>query len=540
MQSMGIGAAILTMILLGSFGAQEKKQGAPQRVAELIQVLEKGNDAQRWEALLELQSVGPAAAPALPRLIELLREKNEELRLASCLVLGKIGAKAVPPLIAALEAKDPSVRYYACWALGANGAAAKDAVPALLKQLQRPQDPGVFRRAALALGEIGQQPDRVIPALLKTLAEIDDHRENGVVEAVARFGAAAVPFLVEPLQRGERSSSFYVALIAGRIGAPAKELLPHLEKQLAMTPAGEAALKAMVQIGPDAAPLLAKHVNRGAVEWQLQIVDRLAELGAWHDVVAAVDADAVEVRRRAVAQMDSLGGSQAVVIAGLMHALKSRDHPTIIAAHVALQRRGAEAKRAIPALLDALLGPDAIQHAQGLTTLQALQHDPRPTLREALAGKDTRRRAMAGYWLAVHFDEKGEAPLVAMSVGLDALENVELREVAKALAFRKAKGKAVPILARFLKTEPDSEERFRIIQALYPLAEIDDDAIRAIAIVLNDPAADVRADGARFLGGLAPRSHIELPALRKALEDPDGTVRQRAQEAIAAIEKKKS
>lgn len=531
--------ALILLLSAGTVRAQAAQPNPKDRLAELLNTIDAADDAKRWQAVMQLADLGPAARPALPRLIELLHGQNEDLRLAACLALGRMGKDAVPSLIKLLDTKDARIRYYACWALGANGSAAKDAVPALLLQIRRPHDSDVFRRAAIALGQIGHDPDRVVPALLETLKEIADHRESGVLDGVASFGPLAVPHLVKPLERSDHSQSMYASMIAGRIGAPARDLLPQLEKLLALTQAGEEALQAMTAIGPAAAPFLKKHLNRGTVEWRLRVVDSLAQVGAWEDVVDAVDAEAVDLRRRAVHHLDASGGSQPAVLAGLIHALKNRDPGVAVAAHIALGRRGAEARKAIPALVEAMFGANPMEHARSLETLRALQHDALPEIRAQMKSADKRRRALAGFWLATRLNETGEAPIATMRDGIDSLQGDELREIAKALAFRRVNDKVVPILAGFLKTEVDTEERFRILQALCPLAEVDDNAIRVIAMVLRDSDAILRGDAARFLGGLAPRSQIELPALRKALEDSNGTVRERARAAIALIEAKK-
>lgn len=529
--------AIPSLLLLTSthVHAGEKKQD----LKTLLKQLSTDDEASQWEAAMALEDFGPKAGAAAPRLIELLQGKSETMSLASAITLGKIGKDAVPPLIKLLDHKDARVRFYACWGLGAAGPAAKDAVPALLRELAKPADAANLRRAALALGQIRHAPGQVVPALFDALNEIGDHRESGILDAIARFGADAVPYLDKPLSRSDRSISLYATMIAGRIGPAAKEHLPRIEKQLAMSEAGNEALNAMIKIGPASAPHLRKHLDRGPVEWQIRIVDALAEINAWDDVADAIDAKSPEVRRRALARLDATGSSDQAILAAIMHALGNSDRITSAAAHDAIARRGKAAKRAIPALVEAFFAPGATRHARSLHVLRALEHDPLPDLRKQLDAKDPGRAALAGFWLVTQFDDSKEASLKAMRAGVDRLQGENQRDVAKVLAFRREKGKVIPILVHHLKTDPESEERFRIIQALYPLAEVDDDAIRAIALVLRDPAADLRADAARFLGGLAPRSHIELPALRKALQDPVQAVRDRASEAIGLIEAKK-
>src|SRR6476661_10490922 len=66
-------------------------------VADLIAQLKK-SDAEKLKALEAIDTLGPKATEATPALIELLSYKNEDVRLAATMALGKIGASAVEPL----------------------------------------------------------------------------------------------------------------------------------------------------------------------------------------------------------------------------------------------------------------------------------------------------------------------------------------------------------------------------------------------------------------------------------------------------------
>src|SRR5260370_24751942 len=86
--------------------------GAKRTVEALVADLKKG-DPERSKALQELEAMGEKAAAAVPALIELLPNKNEDVRLAATLVLGKIGTAAVEPLGKAIGSQGADLPLFA-------------------------------------------------------------------------------------------------------------------------------------------------------------------------------------------------------------------------------------------------------------------------------------------------------------------------------------------------------------------------------------------------------------------------------------------
>jgi HEAT repeat protein len=130
---------------------------------------------------------GPAAAEAVPALIECLKEENEDIAGVVCFALGQIGRPTVPGLRAALKDSNPTVRANAAWALAwgtdekrmaltlsfRNLAeleydaveAKKAARPDLLAAL-KDMSPRVRLYAVLALQQIGPEPHKTVPVLV--------------------------------------------------------------------------------------------------------------------------------------------------------------------------------------------------------------------------------------------------------------------------------------------------------------------------------------------------------------------------------------
>jgi len=130
-----------------------------KRVKDLIKQLGSADPNDRISACMALESMGPAAKPAIPALRQTLRDKDVTVRILAASTLGGLGpaaATAVPDLVAALQDKNEYVRVFAATALGNMGSHAHSASQALRDVLT---DPNLLARsqAEWALQQIGVQ-----------------------------------------------------------------------------------------------------------------------------------------------------------------------------------------------------------------------------------------------------------------------------------------------------------------------------------------------------------------------------------------------
>jgi hypothetical protein len=104
-------ALLIAMLALGGWlaPAAECRAQSKRPIADILADLKKG-DNEKFKALQELETLGEKAAEAVPELIELLKNKNEDVRLGAALALGKVGPAAVKPLTMAVESADAGVR----------------------------------------------------------------------------------------------------------------------------------------------------------------------------------------------------------------------------------------------------------------------------------------------------------------------------------------------------------------------------------------------------------------------------------------------
>jgi hypothetical protein len=115
----------------------------PGAVRALRETVRSGQRTARIAAIQTLGdfALAPAAAhrdmakPAIPELVEALRDKDDEIRMWAAITLGQIGpdaVRAVEPLISLLQVEEnPQVILCAVRSLGEIGPGARSALPAL-------------------------------------------------------------------------------------------------------------------------------------------------------------------------------------------------------------------------------------------------------------------------------------------------------------------------------------------------------------------------------------------------------------------------
>jgi len=143
---------------------------------EVIKMIEDG----KWEVKDPLGN----DREACPLLIDLLQEKNRQVRIYSIRKLGLLGPEAkdaIPDLTKSLEDVDDVVKQYAAVSLGRIGKNAKEAVPALLEILKDQRKTYRFWIVKGVVVQAIQEIDPIMAAkndsLLKQKLTIEEKRE---------------------------------------------------------------------------------------------------------------------------------------------------------------------------------------------------------------------------------------------------------------------------------------------------------------------------------------------------------------------------
>ena len=224
-----------------------------QQVERLIRELQETDSDVRSIAAVTLGEIGPEAEDAVPILIKLLQDQDEEgfVRANAATALGKIGegaSKAVPALINALRDQDKYVRKDAAEALEKIGTprtiktvkdryrvviplgwtGSEDEVPALIQALQN-ENKDVRVNAVVTLGQI--ESEDVVPVLIEALQDQDEWVRVNAAWTLGQRGKSAskaVPILIKALQDQDEWVRYHAAMALGEIGESASKAVPAL------------------------------------------------------------------------------------------------------------------------------------------------------------------------------------------------------------------------------------------------------------------------------------------------------------------------
>src|SRR5262249_44036943 len=142
-----------------------------QPLAGWVSDLESTNYEVVQAARQALADLGPDAAPAIPRLVQLLT--NAQTCNSAAVALVNIGSNSLPALLDALTNENKYARLEVAGAIGQIGDAGEEAIPGLLECIKSDTDPGVRGNAIASLQTIGKRPEVAVPALLAAVADPD-------------------------------------------------------------------------------------------------------------------------------------------------------------------------------------------------------------------------------------------------------------------------------------------------------------------------------------------------------------------------------
>jgi HEAT repeat protein len=182
-------ATTALLVALALLVACRGKKPGPD-IGALIADLKSPDQEVSGPANLTLIRVGE---PAVPALVELLKDKDARLRARAATTLWGMGSKGkagVPALALALADPDLDVRLASAMALEGMGPDTKEAMPALVRAL-KDREGRVRQWAAKALGKIGPAAKDALPALVE--ASKYDPIRPAAEEAISQIRAQPPP-----------------------------------------------------------------------------------------------------------------------------------------------------------------------------------------------------------------------------------------------------------------------------------------------------------------------------------------------------------
>jgi HEAT repeat protein len=474
----------------------------------LIDNLKEESPEQRGPAQAALISIGP---PAVPPLIDTLKDK--ERRNGAALTLGRIGKPAepaLPNLLEGLRDPDATFRMSAHHALVFLG---PGAVPYLVRALADPSE-RVWYSAVLALGKIGPAARSAVPALVDALKGGNTSLRILALNALVRIDPGhqavgerleeIVPVLIEALKHEEAAIRNWACVCLGKLGKGAKAAIPALAKivQDKETTIRVLAIVALGEIGGGAAEAIAPLIaalaeTNGRVHTAAMAALRRLGTAVAAELVAAFKNKEELVRTGAAEVLARIG---APAVPALVPALSDSDPNARRLAAVVLQQIGPAAKAGAPGLLTNLKDADRQVRYASIRALRALQ----PTSVEAL-------QAMWG--------------------ALDDGNTAVAGEARQALAGWNVDRTAIPLLLSYLE-EKDAERRLLALGLLRNMGPEAKGAIPTLAALLHDQDAALRLNAAQTLAVIGAAESSVLTALGEALHDADPAVCTAVQAAL--------
>jgi HEAT repeat protein len=358
---------------------------AEKVLTQITDSLRSDNEVVRLRTARVLARLGRKAAPAVPKLVELLNDKFTQIQIAALEALAAIGPTAakdcVTEVAKKVEGMDIGVAREATKTLKAFGPAAAPGVPALAKALDS-NERYFCIEAAEALTAIGPEAVAAVESIVKHLGDANANREErlALLQATAAVGPPAkdaIPTLAKLLGEKETAIRVAAAETLGKVGAGNESAIKSLTAPLAdqkntpfamqsallralasMGPAGKSAtgdVKAYAEAANDPA---AKIWAAGALMAFGVEVDANSKL-----VLAALKEKAPtgkSARGAAVDAAEFLGAKGKSAVPDLLEILQDKGQPSTTRERAArtLGKLGPQAKDAIKPLTDCLKEKD--------------------------------------------------------------------------------------------------------------------------------------------------------------------------------------
>jgi HEAT repeat protein len=371
-----------------------------QAVKELCDILANDQDADRRAgAAIVLGTMVQGPKGATDALKNAMKDAHPRVRLQAADAYWRIANEArtpLPVLLAGLKDKDPRLRYYAAQVIGEMGKEASPALPQLIAALKE-QDAQVSSMLIDALAQMGKDAAPAIPALVDIVRDSGDSPARArAAQALMLFGRDAkdaVPGLLDML-KNSRQNRGAAAVALAKIATHA-EALPALIEAFA-EPARERRqeeydiAQALYEMGPEAAGPVAELLRHKRSEVRIRAIRFLVRhhkqvqsiVAPLMDAMGDTDEDVALSAAEAVWNI----GRRTEVLPYLVRGLKAKTATNRIRAAIGLGSMGAEAKAAVPDLINAFADPDSAVRRAAHEALVGLDPETARKLAESKAG----------------------------------------------------------------------------------------------------------------------------------------------------------
>jgi HEAT repeat protein len=501
-------------------------------VEPLTAALALDNSNLRAAAAAVLAAAGPKAAPAAPKLEEVIRKtypdefdpktapRPDGPEAAYWRALARIGAPAVPHAAKLLAHKNLQVRALAAKALGEVGPPAKPAADALKKALTDPTV-NVAAEAAVALVLIGLPADESLELMKRAIDAPNEGIAAYAIDALPRMGAAGKGLIAHALGKlnAPNSQTKYAALVLAAQVPP------------------EEARKVVAEIGKlatDDQPEVRRAAGR--------VLERLGPNGAGAagalGTALATETE-LDVRNQFVEALLAMGASAKPALAGMLPLVADGGLSVTVRAKVAVALAAADpaSPQVSAALVKAAGDADPTVRAgaaKGLGKLDPLSSDALAALTKmakADAKDGARVAALTALAAAGPRAQAAKPDLEAIAAGKQPWLALRARVALCALAGDVRK--AAPDVRRAL-ADKGAQTRAAAVDGLL-LVGVSNDDVPALLRLIKDVNAATKAATAHALARVGPGAQDAVPDLVRALDHAESEVRVAAADALGAI-----
>lgn len=559
------------------------KIGDKFAVLGLAQALQDEDEQVRQNAANGLQALGKSARAAVSHLQTALSDSDPETRLGAFLALQKMDEDPRPGFLKSLKSNDPKLRIHTAALMMLVHHDVKEAAPILIEGLTM-EDAALRVQAAQALAVQKLETAKVTPVLIDGLknksatirrqALEGAHHLNGtapeagvaladllrdpepnlrqlVVYPLSRYrGNAQVLAVLATLAKDDDASVRQIVLQVMQTQGP--EALPHILEAVLHKDADtrDHALHALKHFEGDlkaALPLLKPMLERKEPVLRQAIVAVLERLGEARAPLlrAALRDDNENVRREAVKQVADHPANAAKSAQELLEIVVEEKAPGVRQRAIRALALGGDVSLALLLELVEDRKDAELRHStcQALAISQVRSKIAVPFLVRYLKDKTYPNRWMAANGLGNQGSDIVKADQAegkeAIALLEDATEDRDPTLRVHALMAIASLGQVNhPRILSGLKEAKDSEGRLTILQIMSGYKYRSTEAVPVLIETLKDSSIPVRWVSAHILGQIGPEARHALPALRDALLDNDGSVRNHAQAAVSRIELK--
>jgi HEAT repeat protein len=553
----------------------------------ILAVLKDRSRSNVVYAIQSLRTLGPEAAPAVPQLIEKLKDRNysshttdigqtlaaigkpaaaplielleanpKDARLHSVvrIALGGMGQPAIPFLVPLLGHKEVQVRGMAAQALQDMGPTAAPATAALAKLLKE-ANPAYHLPAIHALSSIGPGAEQAVPDLLHTTRtstsasiRLASLRALGQIKPEARE-------VIKLARANLKDTNIAVQLAAvdllGRAGSVDDEVIDQAVGLLKDARWRQSALGTLGRLGPGAAraaPAVAELLKDPNSSVRYAASQTLAQMGpaarsTLPTILELLQGGTIDSRTRygLLGALQKIGGEAKAIVPVLSARLQPFPSTEMRLIMQILAELGPQAREASPRVLAVFQGISSINRYQAAETLVRIDPEQAkkeviPVLRKELGSDSAGVDAARILLLALPEDKEAQACLRA-HLQLSPTSTY-LSKALSTLSFLGDKGRPfVPEVQALMRNSVSPYLQMEAAVVLWKVTGKADQTLDVLTRILEGgTSSSYRARAASYLGQMDAAAEPALPALRKARTDPDSQVRSVAQSAVRHIE----